>query len=118
YDITAFVTLETSPLSSQTLRGTHFLVADGFGLGHMFTKEQQALYDSLLPAEMNQSEETVFCARITEVSTSSVPRYAFFKSARQEEAGDAEWSFEGANACGQYQRGGVFAVKKLNGMSL
>jgi len=118
YDLTAFVALETSPLSNQTLRGTHFLVADGFGIGHMFTKEQQALYDSLLPAEMNQSEETVFCGRITALNTSSVPRYAFFKNVTPSSAAEPEWSFDGAHGLGQYQSGRAFSVARLNGMPL
>ena len=55
YELTAFVTLESTPLTAQNVQGTHYLVADGHGIGHMFTKEQQAQYDSLLPGEMNKA---------------------------------------------------------------
>ena len=41
YDVTAFATLERSPLTAGTLRGTHFLVADGHADGHMFTETQR-----------------------------------------------------------------------------
>ena len=46
----------------------------------MFTKEQQAQYDRMLPEEMNLPEETVLYMRISAVNTSQVPRYAFFKN--------------------------------------
>jgi hypothetical protein len=42
YNVTAFVALESKPLTARNNRGTHFLVADGHGSGHMFTKEQKA----------------------------------------------------------------------------
>ena len=56
YDCTTFATLEASRLTARTLRGTHYLVADGVGVGHMFTPEQQAEHDALKPGEMNQPE--------------------------------------------------------------
>ena len=33
YHFTTFASLERSPLTAETLRGTHFLVADGHGAG-------------------------------------------------------------------------------------
>jgi len=45
YAYTTFVSLETTPLTAGTVRGTHYLVADGYGAGHMFTKSQQAEFD-------------------------------------------------------------------------
>ena len=80
YELTAFVTLESTPLTAQNVQGTHYLVADGHGVGYMFTKEQQAQYDSLLPGEMNKTEETVLCVRVVAINTASVPRYAFFRN--------------------------------------
>jgi hypothetical protein len=83
------------------------------------------LYDSLLPAEMNRSEETVFCARITATNTSFVPRYAFFKDvtplATHEtnlDSKEMKWSFDGAHGVGQYESGRAFSVARLNGMPL
>lgn len=79
YEITAFVTLESSPLTAANVRGTQYLVADGYGYGHMFTPAQEAEYKRLLPAEMNSlPEETVLYLRITAINTGRVPRYAFF----------------------------------------
>jgi hypothetical protein len=116
YNVTAFVTLESKPLRAGNVRGTHFLVADGYGLGHMFTQEQQAQYDALLPAEMNQTEETVLYLRISAVNTAAVPRYAFFKNPAPSAAG--AYTFEGANGLAVYKSGRVFAVSLLNGKAL
>lgn len=116
YNLTAFVALESRPLTRENVRGTHFLVADNYGHGHMFTREQQAEYDSLAATEMNQPEETVLFARVSAVNTSAVPRYAFFKnptpSVRQ------AYSFDGAEGLAAYPSGRVFAVSLLNGKPL
>jgi hypothetical protein len=123
YELTTFVTLESTPLTAQNVQGTHFLVADGHGGGHMFTKEQQAQYDTLLPGEMNKAEETVLCMRFVAVNTASVPRYAFFRNVSPNLGlaawgGKAAWSFDGTKGFGVYQSGRVFSVSKLNGMPL
>jgi hypothetical protein len=123
YELTAFVTLESSPLTAENVQGTDYLVADGHGLGHMFTKEQQTRYDSLLPAEMNKTEETVLCMRLAAVNTASVPRYAFFRNVSPNlgsaaSGGKAEWSLDGARGFGMYRSGRVYSVSKLNGIPL
>lgn len=123
YDLTAFVTLEASPLTAQNVQGTHYLVADGHGLGHMFTEEQQAQYNSLLPEEMNKAEETVLCIRVVAVNTASVPRYALFRNLSPMLGSHASgakppWSFDRARGFGLYPSGRVFAVSKLNGKPL
>ncbi|MBO0862343.1 MAG: hypothetical protein J2P21_28365 [Chloracidobacterium sp.] len=124
YHLTTFVALEKSPLTLQTLRGTDYLVADGYSAGHMFTKEQQAKYDSLASSELNQPEETVLCLRVEAVNTSSSPRYAWFKTAAPtaNTAGQAVgadpqngWLYDERNGFGSYKSGRVFAVTKLNG---
>jgi hypothetical protein len=123
YELTAFVTLESAPLTAQSVQGTHYLVADGHGIGYMFTKEQQAQYDSLLPAEMNKAEETVLCVRAVAVNTASVPRYAFFRNVapslgRGSSGGKAPWLFDGTKGFGLYQGDRIFSVSKLNGQPL
>jgi hypothetical protein len=80
YTVTAFATMERSPLKLETLRGTHFLVADGHTNWHMFTPEQQAQYDALAPAELDYDEETACCFRAEAVNNAPVPRYAFFRA--------------------------------------
>lgn len=114
YQLTAFVALETSALSRDTVRGTHFLVADGHGRGHMFTPEQEAQYRSLLAVEMNQPEETVLFMRLTAVNTAPVPRYAFFKTP----APAAKYDFDSRRGYGLFPSGRVFLVARLNGTPL
>jgi hypothetical protein len=123
YELTAFVTLEFSPLTAQNVQGTQYLVADAHGYGYMFTKEQKAQYDSLQQAEMNKSEETVLCVRAVATNTASVPRYAFFRNVSPD-LGRASWgdktarSFDSTKGFGLYRSGRVFSVSKLNGKPL
>ena len=116
YDLTAFVGLEAQPLTAQTVRGTHFLVADGHGNGHMFTSGQQAEYDRLLPSEMNQPEETVLYMRVSAVNTAAVPRYAFFKNPFP--AATRAYGFDGTNGLAAFKTGRVFAVSSLDSKPL
>ena len=116
YNLTAFVTLESKPLTRENVRGTHFLVADGYGRGHMFTKEQLAERESLLPTEMNQPEETVLFLRISAVNTAAAPRYAFFKNPAP--VGTRSYGLDGATGFATYKSGRVFAVSLLNGKPL
>ena len=116
YNLTAFVTLETQPLIQENLRGTHFLVADGYGLGHMFTREQQAHYDTLSPAELARTEETVLFIRISAVNESAVPRYAFFKNPAPD--APSKYHLDGVSGLATYDSGRVFAISELNGKSM
>jgi hypothetical protein len=81
YDLTTFVSLERRPLTAESVRGTHHLVADGHADGHMFTDPQEALYETLLPEEMDRDEETVLYVRVRAANTARVPRYAWFRGA-------------------------------------
>ena len=116
YNLTAFVTLESTILAGGNVRGTHYLVADGHGIGHMFTPAQQALHDSLESTEMNQPEETVLFVRISAVNRAAVPRYAFFKNPVPSPVG--AYSLDGATGFATYKSGRVFAVSQLNGKPL
>jgi hypothetical protein len=124
YNLTAFVTLETNALTQEKLRGTHYLVADGYGSGHMFTAEQQTSYDSLLPVEMDRSEETVLFMQITAVNCAAVPRYAFFRNPVPSSADEysfwarGDYTLDGTSGLATYKSGRVFAVSLLNGEAL
>ena len=109
YDSIAFATMERSALTLKSLRGTHFLAADGHGIGHMFTEKQQAEFDTLDLKEQNRDEETVLFIRVEAVNKGSVPRYAWFKSIR------FRGSRMDADGFGLADDGRVFAVSKLNG---
>jgi hypothetical protein len=114
YELTALATLEKSVLSAQTLRGTHVLVADGHGAGHTFTKQQQARFASLLPAELNREEEVVLAMQIAAVNKAAVPRYAFFKSP----VPSGISTLDGSAGLRVYQSGRVCSVMRLNGQPL
>jgi hypothetical protein len=115
YSYTAFVSLESTPLKASTVRGTHFLVADGYGGGHMFTKEQQAQFDALEAGETDRAEETVLYLRVRAVNTAGVPRYAFFKPPCIERSKKGLWGFDSSTGFGTLAAGRVYAISKLNG---
>lgn len=122
YSFTSFAGLEYRALTEETLRGTHYLVADGHGHGHMFTPEQQARYDSLLPEEINRDEETVLYTRVQAVNTASVPCYAWFRSPTPYDdtymrpvVPEGAFSLDGETGLVGYASGRSFAVVKLNG---
>ena len=118
YDFTAFVTLESSKLTLENLRGTHFLVADRHGPGHMQTPEQTRLYESLLSAEMERDEETVLFFRAKAVNRGRVPRYAWFKNISPSAKDVQTRSFDGRTGFGAFGSGRVFAISKLNNRPL
>jgi len=114
YTATAFVTLECSPLTLSTLRGTHFLAADGNGCGNMLTEEQTAHFREIEPTERNRDEETVLYYRVRAVNTAAVPRYAWFKAPEPNVAGQGF----APDGLGRLQGGRVYAVASLNGTPL
>jgi len=111
-----FASLEASPLRADTVRGTHFLVADGLGAGHMFTPGQQAEFDRIRHEELNRPEETVLYSRVVATNRGAVPRYGFMKVP----AGAPSWgcSFDGTRGWGQVKSGRVYLVGKVNGRPL
>jgi hypothetical protein len=116
YEITSFVTLEQSPLRADTLRGTHFLVADSYGRGGMMTPEQKAQLEAVREQEMNQPEETVLYFRAAAVNTSSTPRYAFFKTVWPRAMSNVQ--FDKESGFGSYSADRVYAISRLDGEPL
>ena len=100
--------------------GTHYLVADSFSYGHMFTLEQKSRLKILIPEELNKSEETVLYFRAVATNTSSVPRYAWFRTLRP---GSGWWekfgySYSRETGLSSYSPDRVFGISKLNGQPL
>jgi len=114
YHQTYFVTLETRPLTAKNVRGTHFLVADRHGSGHMLTPEQEAECQTLLEEELNQPEEPVLYVRTEVVNDGKVPRHAFFKCPEPQILGETP-TFEGRHGFGVLGDGSVYAVCQLDG---
>lgn len=119
YHTIAFATLEKRPLVAKNVRGTHYLVADGHGHGHMFTEEQKREYKRRLPGELNRDEETVLCAQIRAVNTGKAPRYAwYYAPAWQEHSHGLPKDALDAAGFASFPSGNVFCVNRLNGRPL
>jgi len=114
YELTAFAGMEKQRLQPQTLRGTHFLVADGYSAGHTFTAEQEAAFKRLELVEMNQPEETVLFLRVTAENTAQTPRYAFLKTATPLSIKSDQWALNPTTGLSSYKTGRVFAASRLN----
>jgi len=116
YKLVAFVGLERTKLTAENLRGTHFMVADGHAGGHMFTPQQQELYESLLPAEMERDEETVLYMRVQATNTAPSPRYAWLRAPKPS-AGAS--SYDPKGGFGRFDESGrVYCTARLEGQSL
>lgn len=121
YQSTSFVSYEYSKLSSETLRGTSYLVADGYGQGHMLTPEQEKQRNEQLPEEMNQQEETVFYFRCKATNKAKVPRYAWFKNVVPNAFvfnNTSNYEFDGKTGFVKYSAERICSVSKLNGKPL
>ncbi|MCD9023794.1 hypothetical protein [Cohnella silvisoli] len=121
YDTVSFVSYESSPLNAETLRGTHYLAADGFGHGHMLTEEQLKQREQLLPQELNSEEETVLYFRAVATNKARVPRYAWFKNVIPNAYvmnNDKNYVFDAGCGFVQFSEDRVCCVSKLNGEPL
>ncbi len=120
YRSTAFVSLETSPLSAQTLTGTDWLVADDFSVGHMLTKAQEDLLKPRLLAESNKTETTVLYYRCEALNNAAVPRYVWFKTVRPVVGQwmKTDYLFDEKTGFSTFPSGDVFAISRLNGRPL
>lgn len=123
YDVTMFATLEKSPLTAATIRGTDYLAADAHGHGRMFTPAQAQMEKERREAEMNPPEEVVLYARAVATNHGKAPHYALFKTVAPSLATPVSpklpaWNFEGEHGFGSFESGRVFAVSKLDGRPL
>jgi hypothetical protein len=120
YRSTAFVSLEKSPLTAQTLNGTDYLVADYCSIGHMLTKAQEEEVKPRLEAETNKTETTVLYFRSEAVNKAAVPRYAWFKTVRPVVGQwmKIDYSLDKESGISSFSSGNVFAISRLNGRPL
>ncbi|WP_139993438.1 hypothetical protein [Paenibacillus paridis] len=115
YDNVAFVSYESSPLTAQSLQGTHYLAADQYGVGFMFTQQQQEQFEKLPESQLHPAEETVYYSKTTATNFASVPRYAWFKNPAPM---NADCHFEGDQGFGVFSSDRVFVISKLDGQPL
>jgi len=121
YRTVSFVSYESSPLNEQTLRGSHYLVADGYGFGHMLNEEQTEKRNQLLQSELNLDEETVLYFRAIATNTAQVPRYAWFKNPVPNAImmnNDKHYIFDHHGGYVKYSDDRICCVSKLNGEPL
>ena len=78
YTQTIFVSLEKSPLSASTNRGTHSVVADAHASYMTMFEKHQRLVDEIKDSEINRPEETVLYMRLEAVNKGDTPDYSFF----------------------------------------
>ncbi len=120
YYSTSFVSFEKSPLNEQSVKGTHYLVADKYSAGNMFTKEQVEILNPLLKDAFKTPEEIVLYYRSAITNKGNVPRYAWFKTVKP----GVSWShasshiFEQNTGFSSFSNGSVFCVSRLNGSPL
>ncbi|MEO7599589.1 MAG: hypothetical protein ABIV50_11695 [Opitutus sp.] len=120
YEVTMFASLERSPLTSESVKGTDYLVADRYGHGHMFTPTQAEEEQRRHEAEMNPAEEVVLYARAVATNRGSAPQYAFIRTAAPALATPTstklpEWFFDSTTGLSSFESGRVFAFTRLNG---
>ncbi|MHA6482757.1 glucosidase family protein [Paenibacillus sp. strain BS8-2] len=117
YHSRSFVSYESIPLQQETVMGTHYLIADGYGFGHMLTDEQTKLRTKLLDGDTSSEENTLFYSQITITNTGKVPRYAWYKNVVPN-VGEIPYSFDSQNGYGQFTEDRVFAITLINGQPL
>ncbi|BBI32736.1 glucosidase family protein [Cohnella abietis] len=121
YEALSFVSLESSELNSQSLKGTPYLIADGYGIGHMLSADQIKRRDELLAQELEtrSCETTVFYCRVIAENSGKVPRYAWFKNIVPNPGPKPiPYTFEGFTGFAQYTAERIFCISKLNGKAL
>jgi hypothetical protein len=120
YFTSCFTSYEKSVLNSSSLHGTNYLIADSFSYGHMFTADQRrVLKIEEESRNSKEEEETVLYFHSEALNTSSVPRYAWFKTPKP-----AHWSvgfsykFNPETGFSFYNDSLVFCISRLNGRPL
>ena len=120
YHSVFFVSLERSRLTKEHNTGTHYLVADNFAAGHMFTDTQKKLLEEKQKEDSFKEEETVLWVRSVAENNSPVPRYAWFKAVKPGRGwwSGYQWNYDGERGFSQYENGRIFCISRLNGNPL
>jgi len=115
YKTTSFVSLEHSPLTAQTVKGTNYLVADKYSIGHVLSPQQEEIVKSKLQESFDPKEEIVLYFQSVITNTGKVPRYAWFKTAN---LWQKPYTFDPKTGISAFNSDSVFCVSKLNGNPL
>ena len=121
YEHTLFVTNERAPLRADTLKGTHYLVADKYAVSPTpRTPEQQAETDLYHDRDIFRDDETVLYLRVQAVNTSAAPKYCFMRLPQPNvhpitELSRYDMTFE-RGICRFNSSGNAFLTATLNGV--
>lgn len=115
YYSTSFVSLEHSSLTEQAVKGTYYLVADKYSVGHVLTQEQEESLKPKLEEALNPNEETVLYFKSEMTNKGTTPRYAWFKTIN---LWQKPYTFNLKTGISAYSTDSVFCVSKLNGNPL
>lgn len=120
YDVTAFATLESGPLTEPRVAGTDWQVCYANTGGNMTTPEQGAAIEEACRREMYGRDEEVLCwIRVEAVNRGAVPRYAWFKGVYAEPQRPGVWEAEHDSTTGATRflsSGRVVCLHRLNGV--
>lgn len=117
YQLTAFATLETQPLTTKNLRGSEWEAAYPNTYGNMLKPEDREKIRDLLEAEMHgREEEVVCCLRVQAVNSGRVPRYVWFKGLHGSPV--KTHSYEGRTGFSTMGPDRVYGVNRLNGRAM
>jgi hypothetical protein len=116
YHMTAFVTLEKSPLTARTLRGTQFLVADEYSYGNMHLEKEKAFVEAHREEETKgREEETVLMVRLEAVNTGTTSHYAYLSTIHPRQWVPKPRIHDSQRGFGLTDEGRVVSVNRLNG---
>ncbi|MCE5199207.1 MAG: hypothetical protein ABFD54_03190 [Armatimonadota bacterium] len=112
YNYTLFTSLERSSLASNTVQGTHYLVASASMYGFNLTPEYEKAIEEMLPSEFYDREETVLYCRVVATNNAIVPRYAWLRAPIPfDQSNDTFYN----TGLGSFEEGKFFCTAKLNG---
>jgi hypothetical protein len=122
YNLTAFCTLETQPVSLNNLRGSEWQACYPNTGGNMLKEEDRDKIKDLMEAEMRgRKEETVCWVRVEAVNSGQAPRYAWFKALQLQWPEGSAWhpmkptKYDAATGFHALETGRVFGINRLNG---
>lgn len=120
YKSVFFASLERSKLTTENNTGTHYLVADNYAAGHMFTESQLKLLEEKQKEDSLKAEETVLWVRSVAKNNSRVPRYAWFRTVKPGRGwwSGYQWNYDGKRGFSEYESGRIFCISRLNGEPL
>ncbi len=120
YQLTAFATLERSPLTIKNLRGSEWQACYPHTGGHMLAPgERENLADVIAHETTGREEETVLIIRIRAVNAGKAPCYAWFKTPLCQHSG--VWlpapggAYEFTRGFSRFASGRVYAIARLDG---